>query len=394
MGSVTVAKDYYAVLGVPRGASETEIKKAYRQLALRYHPDKNPGNKEAENKFKEISEAYTVLSNPQKRMQYDRFGYQAQTNWGGFSAEADFGAGTSFADIFEDLFGDFFSGGGATTQERPQRGSDLRYSLEITLEEAAQGSEPKIRIPRHEICPVCLGRKVAPGARPVSCPQCGGRGKIRYQQGFFTLNKACPSCRGAGTIIQNPCPECGGEGRVLQYRDITVKIPAGIESGTRLKLRNEGEAGINGGEAGDLYVIVQIKPHPIFTRSQNDLTGEFTIPFTIAALGGEIEAPTLEGGARIKIPAGTQSGKILRLRGRGMPDLRGFNRGDILLKIMIEVPTDLTAYQKELLREFARSRGDNHASQPFVFPTPFLTSLTEFARYLLAKGKALLSFLK
>ncbi|RMF89907.1 MAG: molecular chaperone DnaJ, partial [Nitrospinota bacterium] len=250
-----MTKDYYQILGVPRGASEQEIKKAYRRLALRYHPDKNPGDKEAENRFKEISEAYHVLSNPQKRSQYDRFGRSGGADFTGFSSGEGFGGGVSFADIFEDIFGEFFSGGSAGTQPRPQRGNDLRYTLEITLEEAAQGGETRIKVPRHETCPVCSGRKIAPGYQPTPCPQCGGRGKVRYHQGFFTLNRTCLYCRGSGTIIQHPCPECGGEGRVLQQRLLTVKIPPGIESGTRLKLKGEGEAGMNGGEAGDLFVV-------------------------------------------------------------------------------------------------------------------------------------------
>jgi len=351
-------RDYYEVLGVNRNASETEIKKAYRKLALKHHPDKNPGDKEAEEVFKEASEAYAVLSDSQKRAQYDQFGH-AGMNGGGFSEGfGGFGGGSPFEDIFGDIFGDIFSGGGGARRGRGRRGDDLRYNLTITFEEAAFGHETNIEVPRHQTCSTCSGSGSRPGSQPVTCPTCRGAGQVRHQQGFFSLTRPCPDCGGEGRIIKDPCPDCRGTGRVREKRSLSIKIPAGVETGNRLKLSGEGEAGAQGGPPGDLYVVITVKDHPIFQRDGRDVICEVPISFPQAALGHELEVPTLEGKVKLKIPAGTQSGKVLRLPGKGIPSLQGYGRGDQLVVVRVETPSRMTARQRELLEEFARESGE------------------------------------
>lgn len=363
-------RDYYEILGVSKNASSEEIKAAYRKLALKYHPDKNPSNrKEAEEKFKEISEAYEVLSDSQKRATYDQFGHeglQGAFRGGGF----DWSDFTHFSDI-EDLFGSFgdffrgfgididsFGGGWGGGGRRVRRGSDLQYSLEISFEEAAFGTEKTVHIPRYEICPVCNGEGTKPGTKKADCSQCGGSGQIRSVTGFFSLTRTCNRCGGEGKIIKVPCTRCRGEGRVRLERKISVKIPAGIDDGFRLRITGEGEAGMRGGRRGDLYILVYVKPHPIFGRHNNDIICEVPISFVQAALGSEVDVPTLNGKARMKIPAGTQSGKIFRLRGKGIPNLRGGGRGDEHVRIIVETPTNLNSEQRKILEEFARSCGE------------------------------------
>lgn len=347
-------RDCYELLGVHKNASETEIKKAYRKLAIQYHPDKNPGDKAAEDKFKEISEAYEILSDPQKRAQYDQFGH-AGIGGGGFSS-GGFGAGTPFGDIFSDIFGDIF--GGQRERGRGRRGDDLQYNLEISFEEAAFGVEKKIDIPYAKRCDTCGGSGAKPGTEPKVCPTCRGAGQVRFQQGFFSISKTCNHCNGEGKVVEHPCPDCRGVGSVRDKKTISVKVPAGVETGTRLKLTGEGGQGAKGGSNGDLYVALSVQKHPIFTRERNEVICEIPISFPQAALGCEIDAPTLDGKVSMKIPAGTQSGKVFRLRGKGIPVLQGYGRGDQLVVISVETPSNLNKRQRELLEEFARISGE------------------------------------
>jgi len=348
-------RDYYEILGVHRNASDTEIKKAYRKLALQFHPDKNAGDKEAEDRFKEISEAYSVLSDPQKRVTYDQYGHAGLGNGGGFSS-GGFG-GSPFEDIFGDLFGDIF-GGRARSRGRGRRGDDLRYNLSIKFEEAAFGLETKIQIPRYETCATCQGSGARPGTSPRTCQVCHGAGQVRYQQGFFSLTRPCPECGGEGQVIDQPCDDCRGSGRIRCKKTISLKIPAGVETGSRLKLTGEGEPGIQGGPPGDLYVVLSVQEHPLFQREGQDVICEIPISFPQAALGCELEVPTLTEKISIKVPAGTQSGKVVSLPGKGFPSLQGYNRGDQLVVLRVETPTRLTGRQKELLEEFAREGGE------------------------------------
>ncbi|MCH7913228.1 MAG: molecular chaperone DnaJ [Deltaproteobacteria bacterium] len=343
--------DYYELLGVGRSAGEEELKKAYRKLALKHHPDRNPGDKQAEEKFKQVSEAYQILSDPGKRAQYDRFGHAAFGDGGPFSSGFDFNSG--FEDIFGDIFGEFF---GTTTSRRrsqAQRGEDLRYNLDISFEEAASGTEKKIKVPQHRSCDTCHGSGSRPGSSPRTCATCRGRGQVSFQQGFFSVSRTCSHCHGQGAINPDPCSVCHGSGRVRKLHALSVKIPGGVDSGSRLKIRGEGEGGILGGPSGDLYVVMRVQEHPIFIRDGLEIICEVPISFVQAALGAEIEVPTLKGKVKIKIPFGTQSGKVFRLKGKGIKDVHGYNQGDQHVRVIVETPTHLTAKQKELLREFA-----------------------------------------
>lgn len=356
-------RDYYEILGVSRNASEEEIKKAYRKLALKYHPDRNPGDKGSEEKFKEISEAYHVLADSQKRAQYDQFGHAAFGDGGPFAGGFDFTAG--FEDIFSDIFGEFFGTGTGRRRSRTQRGEDLRYNLTISFEEAVFGVEKKIKVPRQGTCDVCGGSGSKPGMAPRTCPTCRGRGQISFQQGFFSVSRTCNHCRGQGMVIADPCSACGGAGRVRKLHTISVKIPAGVDNGSQLKLRGEGEGGAVGGPPGDLYVVIQVEPHPLFVRDGLDIICEVPISFVQAALGAEIDVPTLEGKVKMKIASGTQSGKVFRLKGKGVKDVHGYHRGDELVRLFVEVPTHLTARQKELLKEFAALGGEEPLAKGF-----------------------------
>jgi molecular chaperone DnaJ len=346
-------RDYYEVLGVNRDASEEDIKKAYRKLAMKHHPDRNPDNPKAEDLFKEAKEAYETLSDSQKRAAYDQYGHSAFEaggmgggGFGGFGGAAGF----DFSDIFGDIFGG--GGGGSRGRSNVHRGADLRYNLEITLEEAARGTDVQIRVPTMAECETCHGSGAKPGTSPTTCSTCGGHGQVRMQQGFFSIQQTCPHCHGTGKMISSPCSTCHGAGRVKQHKTLSVKIPAGVDNDDRIRLSGEGEAGVNGGPAGDLYVAIRIKPHAVFQREHNDLHCEMPISFATAALGGEIEIPTLDGSARIKIPSETQSGKIFRLRGKGIKGVRSSSHGDLHCHVMVETPINLTERQKELLREF------------------------------------------
>lgn len=355
-------RDYYEVLGVNRDASDDEIKKAYRKLAMKHHPDRNPGSKEAEERFKEAKEAYEILSDAQKKAAYDQYGHAGvdPSMGGGGRGPQGF---EGFADAFGDIFGDIFGGGGGRGRSNVYRGADLRYNLEITLEEAARGAEKTIRIPTMEECDTCHGSGAKPGTQPKTCPTCGGAGQVRIQQGFFSIQQTCPKCHGSGRIIPDPCTVCGGGGRVKRQKTLEVKIPAGIDDGMRLRHGGHGEPGVNGGPPGDLYVEIHIKPHPVFQREGDDLHCEMPVSFATAALGGEIEIPTLEGMARIKIPAETQSGRVFRLRAKGIKNVRSHAHGDLLCHVVVETPVNLTDRQKELLREFediSRSNATRH----------------------------------
>ncbi|GAM08534.1 chaperone protein DnaJ [Geobacter sp. OR-1] len=347
-------RDYYEVLEVHKNASETEIKKAYRKLAIQFHPDKNAGDKAAEDKFKEVSEAYEVLSDPEKRAQYDRFGHAGVSGAGFGGAGFGFGAGTPFGDIFSDIFGDVFGGGGARQRGRGRRGDDLQYTLDISFEDAANGIETKIDVPYAKRCGTCNGSGAKPGTEPKTCPTCRGAGQVRFQQGFFSVSRTCSHCNGEGKILDNPCSTCRGSGSVKDTKTLSVKVPPGVETGNRLKVTGEGGQGTKGGTNGDLYVLINVKEHPIFSREGNDVICETPISFAQAALGSEIEIPTLDGKVSLKIPEGTQSGKIFRLRGKGIPVLQGYGRGDQLVVVRVETPTNLNRQQRELLEEFAK----------------------------------------
>ncbi|MEM9248547.1 MAG: molecular chaperone DnaJ [Pseudomonadota bacterium] len=361
-------RDFYEVLGVTKGASDDEIKKAYRKKAKELHPDRNADNPDAENQFKEVNAAYEALKDPEKKAAYDRFGHAAFEGGmggggrqGGFNQQGDFAS--AFSDVFDDLFGDFMGGqrGGGGNRQRASRGSDLRYNLRISLEDAYAGMQKTINIPASVACGACSGTGAEGGAEPVTCPTCSGMGKVRAQQGFFTVERTCPTCNGLGQIIKNPCQVCAGSGRVEKDRSLSVNIPAGVETGTRIRLAGEGDAGLRGGPPGDLYIFLEVSDHELFQRDGTNLFCRVPVTITTAALGGDIEVPTIDGGrARVKVPAGSQTGKQLRLRGKGMPALRGANSGDMFIELMTETPVNLTARQKELLREFEKIGEDNN----------------------------------
>ncbi|MCL4766753.1 MAG: molecular chaperone DnaJ [Hyphomicrobiaceae bacterium] len=350
-------RDYYEVLGVSRGAGEQELKSAFRRLAKECHPDRNSGDKDAEHRFKEIAEAYEALKDPQKRAAYDQFGHAAFDGGrggagGGFGP--DFAA--SMSDIFDDLFGEFMGGRrGPRQRSGRERGADLRYNLEISLGEAYLGKSAQIRVPSSVSCEKCAGSGAKPGTKPTSCPTCGGLGKVRASQGFFTIERTCPSCHGRGEIIEDPCPHCSGSGRVVRERTLSVNIPPGVEDGTRIRLAGEGEAGLRGGPAGDLYIFLTLKPHELFQRDGADVFCMAPISMITAALGGQIEVPTLDGSVtRVKVPEGTETGKQFRLKGKGMPVLRSKASGDMYIQVQVETPKNLTRRQRELLEEFER----------------------------------------
>ncbi|MEP5763512.1 MAG: molecular chaperone DnaJ [Halieaceae bacterium] len=341
-------RDYYEVLGVERGADEKEVKKAYRRIAMKYHPDRNPDAEDAEDKFKEASEAYEILSDREKRAAYDQYGHAGvDPQMGGAGFEG------SFSDIFGDVFGDIFGGGGGGRgRAGPQRGADLRYTLDISLENAVKGTTVKIRVPTLVACEPCDGSGAKPGTSPANCGTCGGAGQVRMQQGFFQVQQTCPNCRGKGRVISDPCNSCHGRGRVEETKTLSVKVPPGVDTGDRIRLSGEGEAGPDGGPPGDLFVQMSVQDHPIFERDGKHLYCEVPINFADAALGGELEVPTLDGRVKLKIPAETQTGKLFRLRGKGVKPVRGGSVGDLMCRVVVETPVHLNKRQKELLEEF------------------------------------------
>lgn len=367
-------RDYYEVLGVSKGASADEIKKAYRRKAKELHPDRNKDNPTSEAAFKEVNEAYEVLKDAEKKAAYDRFGHAAFEGGmgpGGGRGHGAYASGdfaSAFSDVFDDLFGDFMGRGGRGGGHRAVRGSDLRYNLRVTLEEAFRGVQKTIQVPTAVTCDTCSGTGSEGGAEPAACPTCSGMGKVRAQQGFFTVERTCPTCSGLGHIIKNPCSACGGAGRIEKERSLSVNIPAGVETGTRIRLAGEGEAGLRGGPPGDLYIFIDVAEHPLFRREGTTLYCRVPVSMAKAALGGEIEVPTIDGGrALVKIPAGSQSGRQMRLRGKGMPPLRGGHRGDMLIELAVETPVKLTARQKELLREFEKLSEENNPESSGFF---------------------------
>jgi molecular chaperone DnaJ len=358
-------QDYYEALGVSRGADGDELKKAYRKLAMRYHPDRNSGDANAEQKFKEISEAYDVLKDDQKRAAYDQFGHAAFEGGGpGGARPGGFDFGSGFADIFDEMFGDFVGGGGRRqSRGGPQRGDDLRYNMEINLEDAYRGRETRIKVPTSVRCDTCAGSGASPGSHPSTCSMCQGRGKVRSQQGFFTVERTCPACNGQGQVIENPCGDCSGSGRTRKEKTLAVTIPQGVEDGTRIRLTGEGEAGLQGASPGDLYIFISVKPHRLFQRDGANVFCQVPLPMTTAALGGSVEVPTIEGTrAKVTIPSGTQHGHQFRLRGKGMTGLHGRGRGDMYIEILVETPVNLSKRQKELLDEFQTGGGSGGKS--------------------------------
>ena len=373
-------RDCYDVLGVSRSASGDEIKRAYRNKAKALHPDLNPDCKVSEADFKAVNEAYDCLKDPQRKAAYDRFGHAAFENggggfggFGGRGPQGDFGA--AFADVFEDLFGEFVNArqGGGGGRARAARGADLRYNLRVTLEEAYRGLDKTITVPGAVTCSACNGTGAEGAVEPATCPTCAGMGKVRASQGFFTVERSCPTCNGNGQIVKNPCKSCAGAGRVAEDRTLSVTIPAGVETGTRIRLAGEGEAGMRGGPAGDLYIFVEVREHPIFVRDGRTLACQVPVGMAKAALGGEVEVPTIDGGrSRVKVPAGSQTGRQMRLRGKGMPPLRhgagmGGEPGDMVIELVVETPVNLTARQRELMREFDEIAADNHPQTESFF---------------------------
>ena len=370
-----MSKDFYEILGVSKSASETEIKKAYRKLAVKYHPDKNQGDKEAEEKFKEIAQAYEVLSDSEKRQRYDQLGHAAFTSAGRGGGSGGFGGfhdpfdifsqvfgqgarGSGGSSFFEDLFG---FGGGSGHRSEAVDGADLRYDMEIDFEDAVYGADKSVTIPKMDTCGACEGSGCAPGTSKETCAHCGGSGHIAMSQGFFSVRQTCPVCHGAGRVIKKPCKKCHGQGRVRVEKKLKIHIPPGVDTGSRLRVSGEGEGGVSGGTKGDLYVVLHVRPHDIFQREGNDILCELPIDFPTAALGGVVEVPTITGKAKMKIPAGTQNGTVMRLRGKGVPSLRGGSRGDQHVRIFVEVPKNLNSKQKTLLKEYAEASGkSNH----------------------------------
>lgn len=363
---MTTKRDFYEVLGVPRTASDAEIKKAYRSLAMKYHPDRNQGNKEAEEKFKEIQEAYEILRDSKKRQAYDQFGHAGvdpgaagMGGFGGFGGFQGAAGGFSFSDAFGDIFSEIFGGaqGGAQARghSRSRQGADMRIAIELTLEEAVRGVTKEIHVPTWGVCKTCSGSGAKPGSTPKKCATCDGHGQIRMQQGFFSIQQTCPTCHGEGEVISDPCHACFGQGRIREQKTLSVKIPAGVDNGDRVRLAGEGEAGTHGAPAGDLYVQISVKPHDIFERDGNNLYCEVPISFATAALGGEIEAPTLDGRVKLKVAPETQSGRVFRLRGKGVKSVRQGNIGDLFCKVIVETPVNLNAEQKEYLRKLEES---------------------------------------
>ncbi|MEY4590033.1 MAG: hypothetical protein RL497_2109 [Pseudomonadota bacterium] len=354
-------RDYYEILGVAKGVDDADLKKSYRRVAMKYHPDRNPEDKDAEEKFKEASEAYEVLSDPNKRAAYDQYGHAGLEGAGGGGG---FGGG-GFSDIFGDVFGDIFGGGGGGGRRGgPARGSDLRYTLELSLEDAVKGTSVKIKVPTLVSCTVCDGSGAKPGTKPATCTTCGGHGQVRMQQGFFSVQQTCPTCRGKGKIITDPCKSCHGHGRVEETKTLNVKVPAGVDTGDRIRLAGEGEAGAEGGPAGDLYVQVSVKEHEFFQRDGKNLYCEVPIGLVEACLGGEIEVPTLDGRVKLKIPEETQTGKLFRLRGKGVEPVRGGAAGDLLCRVIVETPVNLTAKQKDLLRQLQEDMTGSSTHSP------------------------------
>lgn len=347
-------RDYYEILGVKKDATEADLKKAYRRLAMKYHPDRNPDDKDAEHHFKEAKEAYEILSDSEKRAAYDQYGHAGVQGHG--AGRGGFGGGDAFSDIFGDMFGDIFGGGRRGGRgKRVYRGADLRYELALDLEQAVFGDTVTVRVPTLTRCDACEGSGAKKGSKPETCSTCAGQGQVRMQQGFFSIQQPCPRCHGSGSVISDPCPKCHGQGRIEERKTLSVKVPAGVDTGDRIRLSGEGEAGPQGGPAGDLYVEIHVRKHPIFEREGADLACEIPLPFSTAALGGEIDVPTLNGRVSLKIPAETQTGKVFRLRGKGVKPVRGGATGDLLCRIEVETPVHLTREQKELLKQFEAS---------------------------------------
>lgn len=366
-------RDYYDVLGAPKGASADELKKAYRKKAKELHPDRNSDNPNAEAQFKEVNEAYDILKDANKKAAYDRYGHAAfEGGMGGGRSGGGYGGGgdfsSAFSDVFDDLFGDFMGGGRGGGRQRSTRGADLRYNMRISLEDAFTGAQKTINVPTSVQCNSCSGTGAEGGSEPATCPTCSGMGKVRATQGFFTVERTCPTCSGAGQIIKNPCKSCSGQGRTEKDRTLSVNIPAGVETGTRIRLSGEGEAGLRGGTSGDLYIFIEVATHEIFQREGNNLFCRVPVSMAAAALGGDIEVPTIDGGrSRVKVPAGSQSGRQMRLRAKGMPAVRSNQVGDMFIELAVETPVNLTIRQKELLREFEELSEDNNPESSSFF---------------------------